>query len=200
MFTIPKLKYQLNALEPVMSKETLEYHYGKHHQAYVDNLNKLIEGTEFAEMSLEDIIKKAEPGPIFNNSAQAYNHSFYWQCLAAPKGDSNAPTGKLALAIDEAFGDFATFKSQFSELASKHFGSGWAWLFVGKSGKLEMLAMHDAGTPVQNGLKPILTVDVWEHAYYLDYRNKRPDYVAAIWQIIDWDFVESQLTAAQSTS
>ena len=183
-----------------MSQETLEYHYGKHHQAYIDNLNGLIAGTDLAELPIEEIIVKAEPGPIFNNSAQAYNHSFYWQCLTTPQGEGNAPSGKLAQAIDEAFTDFATFKAQFSELASKHFGSGWAWLVVGKSGKLEMIAMHDAGTPIQDGIKPLLTRDVWEHAYYIDYRNKRPDYLAAIWQIIDWQFVESQYDATATSS
>jgi Fe-Mn family superoxide dismutase len=183
-----------------MSQETIEYHYGKHHQAYIDNLNGLIEGTDLAGLPIEEVIVKAEPGPIFNNSAQVYNHSFYWQCLTTPQGEDNAPSGKLAQAIDEAFTDFATFKAQFSEMASKHFGSGWAWLFVGKSGKLEMLAMHDAGTPIQDGLKPLLAVDVWEHAYYIDYRNKRPDYLAAIWQIIDWKFVESQYDTAAPKS
>jgi len=195
IFVLPKLPYELDALEPVLSKETLEYHYGKHHAAYITNLNGLIDGSDFANMPIEDIIARAD-GPMFNNSAQAYNHTFYWDGMKPPTGDKdNLPTGQVADALKEAFGDFEKFKAAFSEVGAKHFGSGWAWLLKNKSGKLEIKGMHDADTPVKDGDTPLLALDVWEHAYYIDYRNKRPDYIAAFWQLINWQFVENQLLA-----
>lgn len=194
-FVLPELPYALDALEPVLSKETLEYHYGKHHAAYVTNLNGLIEGTDFANMPVEDIVARAD-GPMFNNAAQAYNHTFYWYGMKPPTGDAeNAPTDQVAQALNEAFGSFEAFKTQFSELGAKHFGSGWAWLLKNKDGKLEVKGMHDADTPVKDGDTPLLALDVWEHAYYIDYRNKRPDYISAFWRLVNWQFVESQLLA-----
>lgn len=194
-FILPKLPYELDGLEPVLSKETLEYHYGKHHAAYINNLNGLIEGTDFVNMPIEDIVARAEQGPLFNNAAQSYNHTFYWYGMAPKKSDTNLPTDQVEQAINEAFGDFESFKTQFSEIAMKHFGSGWAWLLKNKDGRLEMKGMHDADTPIKDADTPLLALDVWEHAYYIDYRNKRPDYISAFWQLIDWQFVEKQLLA-----
>lgn len=192
-FILPKLPYALDALEPVLSKETLEYHYGKHHAAYITNLNGLIENTDFANMPIEDIVARAD-GPVFNNAAQAFNHTFYWGGMKPPTGDKdNLPTGQIADALKESFGDFEAFKTQFSEIGTKHFGSGWAWLLKNKSGKLEIKGMHDADTPVKDDDTPLLALDVWEHAYYIDYRNKRPDYISAFWQLVNWQFVEQQL-------
>lgn len=171
---LPKLPYALDALQPIISKETLEYHYGKHHKAYVDNLNKLIPGTEFENMSLEDTIKKSSGG-IFNNAAQVWNHTFYWHCLT-PKS-SGEPQGKLADAIKKTFGSFEEFKKLFSETAVKTFGSGWAWLTKNAKGELEVISTSNAGTPMTQDKKALLTCDVWEHAYYIDYRNARPTYV-----------------------
>lgn len=194
-FILPELPYSLDGLEPVLSKETLEYHYGKHHAAYVNNLNGLIADTDFVNMPIEDIISRADVGPMFNNSAQAYNHTFYWYGMAPVKGGVNIPSDHIGQAINESFGDFESFKTQFSEIAAKHFGSGWAWLLKDKDGKLAMKGMHDADTPVKDGDTPLLALDVWEHAYYVDYRNKRPDYITAFWQLVNWDFVEKQLLA-----
>lgn len=188
-FTLPPLPYEMNALEPYISKETLEYHYGKHHLAYVNNLNNLIPNTEFAQLSLEDIIKKSS-GPIFNNAAQVWNHTFYWHCLT-PKG-KGAPSGKLKDAINATFGSFEAFKEAFSKLAVATFGSGWAWLVKTPDGKLALKSTSNAGTPMTDGDKALLTCDVWEHAYYIDYRNLRPKYVEQFWNIVNWDFVESQ--------
>lgn len=194
-FILPALPYDLDALEPILSKETLEYHYGKHHAAYITNLNGLIDGTDFANMPIEDIISRST-GPMFNNSAQAYNHTFYWEGMKPQTGDKdNLPTGQVADAITDTFGSFEAFKTQFSEVGAKHFGSGWAWLLRNKTGKLEIKGMHDADTPVKDGDTPLLSLDVWEHAYYIDYRNKRPDYIAAFWQLVNWQFVEKQLLA-----
>jgi Fe-Mn family superoxide dismutase len=187
---LPKLPFAMDALAPVISKETLEYHYGKHHQAYVTNLNKLIPGTEFEKASLEDIIKKAGGG-IFNNAAQVYNHTFYWNCLS-PSGGGE-PSGKLAEAIDKNFGSFAEFKKQFTQSAATNFGSGWTWLVKDKDGKLKIENTSNAGNPLKDGKKPLLTVDVWEHAYYIDYRNARPTYLEKIWDIFNWDFVAKNL-------
>ena len=197
-FILPELPYSLDGLEPVLSKETLEYHYAKHHAAYINNLNGLIVGTDFENMPIEDIVARAD-GPMFNNSAQAYNHTFYWYGMKPPvAGDeSNLPTDHIGQAINEAFGDFAAFKTQFSEIAAKHFGSGWAWLLKNSDGKLEMKGMHDANTPIKDGDTPLLALDVWEHAYYVDYRNKRPDYITAFWQLVNWNFVEKQLLAPE---
>lgn len=189
-FTLPKLPYAMDALEPHISKETLEYHYGKHHQAYVNNLNKLIPETEFESMQLEEIIKAATGG-IFNNAAQVWNHTFYWHCLS-PNGGGN-PQGKLAEAINKHFGSFSTFKEQFSQTAATTFGSGWAWLVQDAAGALKIVSTSNAGTPMTEGLTALLTCDVWEHAYYIDYRNARPDYIAAFWSLVNWDFVSENL-------
>jgi Fe-Mn family superoxide dismutase len=183
---LPKLPYEMNALQPYISQETLEYHYGKHHKAYVDNLNKLIPGTEFENMSLEDIIKKSSGG-IFNNAAQIWNHTFYWHCLS-PKS-AGEPSGKLADAIKKKFGSFDEFKKQFSQLAITTFGSGWGWLAKNAQGEIELISTSNAGTPMTQGKTALLTCDVWEHAYYLDYRNARATYVDNFWKIVNWDFV-----------
>ncbi len=189
---LPELPYALDALQPHISQETLEYHYGKHHQTYVTNLNNLINGTEFANLSLEDIICKASGG-IFNNAAQVWNHSFYWNCLS-PNG-GGAPTGALAAAIDEAFGSLDVFKEKFSQTAITTFGSGWGWLVKNSNGKLELVSTSNAGNPMTNGQAPLLTCDVWEHAYYIDYRNARPKYVESFWSLVNWDFVAEQFGA-----
>jgi len=184
---LPPLPYAQDALEPVISAETISYHYGKHHQTYVTKLNGLIPGTEFENMSLEDTIRKSDGG-VFNNAAQIWNHTFYWNCLRSPR-DDNAPSGALADAIDKAFGSFDAFKEQFATNAANNFGSGWTWLVRKADGGLAIANTSNAGTPLTSDAKPLLTVDVWEHAYYIDYRNARPDYVAALWQLINWDFV-----------
>lgn len=187
---LPALPYANNALEPVISQETIEYHYGKHHQTYVTNLNNLIPGTEFENMSLEDIVKKSSGG-VFNNSAQVWNHTFYWNCLRAP-ADDNAPSGALADAINAAFGSFDEFKKKFSTSAATNFGSGWTWLVKNADGSVELLNTSNAGSALtEAGKTALLTVDVWEHAYYVDYRNARPKYLEALWQCINWDFVAS---------
>lgn len=187
---LPDLPYSNDALEPVISKETIEYHYGKHHQTYVTNLNKLIVGTEFENLPLEEIIKKSSGG-IFNNAAQVFNHTFYWNSLAPQAGGE--PTGKLAEAINEAFGSFAQFKEKFSATAVGTFGSGWAWLVKNAAGKLEIISTSNAGTPMTEGKTALLTCDVWEHAYYIDYRNGRAGYVDKFWDLVNWDFVASNL-------
>jgi len=182
---LPELPYAKNALAPHISAETLEYHYGKHHAAYVANLNKLIAGTEFAESSLEDIVKKASGG-LFNNAAQVWNHSFYWNCLS-PKGGGE-PSGALADAIAKSFGSFASFKEKLTNAAITQFGSGWAWLVRNGDGSLAIEQTSNAGTPLKDGKKSVLTVDVWEHAYYIDYRNARPAYLEAFWKLVNWSF------------
>ena len=187
---LPPLPFKDDALEPVISKEPLDYHHGKHHQAYVTNLNKLIEGTEFEAMTLEEIIKKSSGG-VFNNAAQVFNHTFYWNCLS-PEGGGE-PEGDLAQAIDEAFGSFDEFKEKFSATAVGTFGSGWAWLVKDQDGKLEIISTGNAGTPLTEDKPPLLTCDVWEHAYYIDYRNARPAYVGKFWDLVNWDFVASNL-------
>ena len=183
--TLPELPYRMDALAPHISRETLEYHYGKHHRAYVNNLNQLIAGTPFAKKTLDEIIIDSE-GKIFNNAAQIWNHTFYFNCLS-PQGGQ--PTGDLALAIDAAFGSFDAFKEQFTQTALATFGSGWAWLVQDNQGKLSIISTSNADTPMKKGLTALLTCDVWEHAYYIDYRNVRPDYVLAFWQVVNWDFV-----------
>lgn len=189
-FELPHLPYGLEELEPHISKETLQYHHGKHHKAYVDKLNAAIEGTEYADMSLEDIIKKSSGG-VFNNAAQIWNHTFYFNGFK-PKGGGE-PEGALADAIKEAFGSFADFKEKFTQAAATLFGSGWAWLVKSKEGKLEIVCTKDAGNPMTDGHTPLLTCDVWEHAYYIDVRNARPEYIKNFWEIINWDFVAKQL-------
>ena len=182
---LPELPYAMDALEPHISRETLEYHYGKHHKTYVDNLNKLIPGTEFEKLSLEEIIKKSSGG-IFNNAAQIWNHSFYWNCLS-PKGGE--PGGDLGDAIKKSFGSIDEFKQKFSQTAITTFGSGWGWLVKNAAGDLEIISTSNAGCPLTEGKTPLLTCDVWEHAYYIDYRNARPKYVETFWKIVNWDFV-----------
>lgn len=187
---LPELPFPKDSLSPHISAETLEYHYGKHHQAYVTNLNKLIAGTEFESMPLEEIIVKADKG-IFNSAAQVFNHTFYWNCLSRNGGGE--PTGALADAIVAAFGSFADFKEQFTKAAATQFGSGWAWLVRQEDGSLAIKATANAGNPLTFGCKPLMTVDVWEHAYYVDYRNARPAYLEAFWKIVNWEFVASNL-------
>lgn len=187
-FKLPDLPYAKDALDPYISKETIEYHYDKHHRAYVDKLNKLIEGTAFEKRSLEEIIRESKVGDIFNNAAQSWNHTFYWQCMS-PNG-RKYPSGKLALAIKEYFGSIEKFKELFANAANKHFASGWAWLVKNKAEKLEILSATNADNPMMDDKKPLLTCDVWEHAYYIDTRNDRPKYVNNFWQVINWDFVE----------
>jgi Fe-Mn family superoxide dismutase len=185
---LPALPYEKNALEPVISAETIEYHYGKHHQTYVNNLNNLIPGTEFEAMSLEDIVTTSSGG-IFNNAAQVWNHSFYWNCLS-PNGGGE-PSGALAEAINAKFGSFDAFKEAFSKSAATNFGSGWTWLVKTADGGVDIHNTSNAGNPLTEDLTPLMTVDVWEHAYYVDYRNARPKYLEAIWGKINWDFVAS---------
>ncbi|MFZ4412564.1 MAG: superoxide dismutase [Bacteroidales bacterium] len=189
-FELPKLPYAMDALEPFISKQTIEFHYGKHHQAYVNNLNNLAPGTEFENASLDDIVKKASGG-IFNNGAQIWNHTFYWNCLK-PNG-GGLPSGKLSDAINASFGSFEEFKQKFSAAAATLFGSGWAWLVKNNDGSLAIVQESNAGNPLRNGLTPLLTCDVWEHAYYIDQQNKRPDYIAAFWNLVDWDAVSGRL-------
>ena len=186
-FELPALPYEKNALEPHISQETLEYHYGKHHNTYVTKLNGLIEGTDNANKSLEDIIKSAS-GPLFNNAAQVWNHTFYWHCLS-PNGGGE-PTGAAKEAIEKAFGSFEDFKKEFNDKAANNFGSGWTWLVKNTDGSLEIVNTDDADTPIAHdkGQTPLFTVDVWEHAYYVDYRNARPKYLESIWNLINWDF------------
>ncbi len=184
---LPELPYPRTALAPLMSEETLNYHYGKHHNAYVVNLNKLVPGTEFENATLEDIIRKATGG-IFNNGAQVWNHTFFWHCLT-PNGPK-APSGKLAEAINTHFGSFDEFKIKFAEAATTQFGSGWAWLVKTKEGKLAIEKTPNADNPLRDGKMPLLTCDVWEHAYYIDFRNARPDYVTNFWNLVNWKFVE----------
>ena len=187
---LPELPYAKEALVPRISAETLEYHHDKHHRAYVDNLNKLIAGTEFEKIALEDIIEKASGG-IFNNAAQVWNHTFYWNCLS-PKG-GGTPSGAVASAIEKDFGSFAEFKDRFRNAAVTLFGSGWAWLVKNPGGSLAVEATSNAGNPLTQGKEPLLTCDVWEHAYYIDYRNARAKYVEAFWDLVNWEFVRSNL-------
>ncbi len=186
--TLPDLPYSMDALEPHISRETLEYHYGKHHNAYVTNLNGMIEGTDLEGASLEDIIRRSSGG-MFNNAAQVWNHTFYWHCLSPNGGGS--PGGELGAAIDKAFGSFDAFKTEFSDKAVKLFGSGWAWLVKRPDGSLAISQTSNAETPLTGQDTPLLTCDVWEHAYYIDYRNARPKYVEAFWNLVNWDFVSA---------
>lgn len=183
--TLPALPYAMDALAPHISKETLEFHYGKHHATYVTNLNNLIKGTEFAESSLEDIVKKSTGG-VFNNAAQVWNHTFYWNGLS-PNGGGE-PTGALAQAINAKYGSFAAFKDAFTKSATTNFGSGWTWLVKKADGSVDIVNTSNAATPLTTGDKPLLTCDVWEHAYYVDYRNARPKYLEAFWALVNWEF------------
>lgn len=189
---LPQLPYALDALTPHLSQETLEYHYGKHHQTYITNLNNLIKGTEFEHASLEDIVKKASGG-IFNNAAQIWNHTFYWLGLT-PDG-SGQPDGLLAEAIEAGWGSFDAFKEAFNQVAATTFGSGWAWLVKKADGTLELASTSNAATPLTGDATPLLTCDVWEHAYYIDYRNSRPNYLSGFWHIVNWDEVARRFSA-----
>jgi len=189
---LPPLPYEQDALEPHISQETLEYHYGKHHNTYVVKLNGLIEGTPDADKSLEEIVTSSSGG-IFNNAAQIWNHTFYWNCLS-PNG-GGAPSGALASAIDSNFGSFDEFKAKFTDSAVNNFGSSWTWLVQNADGGLAIVNTSNAGTPLTDvGVTPLLTVDLWEHAYYIDYRNLRPKYMEAFWALVNWDFVEANLS------
>lgn len=192
-FELPALPYAINALEPHISQETLEYHHGKHHNAYVVTLNNLVPGTEFEGKSLEEIIKTSSGG-IFNNAAQIWNHTFYWHCLS-PNGGSE-PTGTLADAINKAFGSFAEFKDAFTKSAIGNFGSSWTWLVRKADGSLAIVNTSNAGCPLtEAGTTPLLTVDLWEHAYYIDFRNLRPKYIETFWILVNWEFVAKNLAA-----
>ncbi|MBL0027609.1 MAG: superoxide dismutase [Fe] [Rhodanobacteraceae bacterium] len=187
---LPALPYARDALAPHISAETIDFHYGKHHQTYVTNLNNQIKGTEFESLSLEEIIRKSSGG-MFNNAAQVWNHTFYWNCLK-PNGGGE-PTGKLADAINAAFGSFAQFKEQFTNTALTTFGSGWAWLVQRADGSLGLVSTSNAATPLTGTDRALLTCDVWEHAYYVDYRNARAKYVEAFWNLVNWDHVAAQM-------
>jgi Fe-Mn family superoxide dismutase len=189
---LPALPYARDALAPVISQETIEFHYGKHHHTYVTNLNNLIPGTEYEAMSLEDIIMKSSGG-VFNNAAQVWNHTFYWNCLS-PNGGGE-PSGPLGAAISAKYGSFGEFKKQFSQSAATNFGSGWTWLVKNADGSVEIMNTANAGTPMTSGKQALLTVDVWEHAYYVDYRNARVKYLEEIWKIIDWSAVGARYAA-----
>lgn len=192
-FELPKLPYALNALEPYISEETLHYHYGKHHQAYVNKLNELTKDNEYAHLSLEDVILKSKSGPIFNNAAQVWNHTFYWHCMT-PNG-GGMPQGKLLEAINKSFGSFEEFRTKFNQAATGQFGSGWAWLTKTTNSDLEIFSTSNANTPMTENKLAILTCDVWEHAYYIDTRNDRAKYVENFWNVVNWGFVEQQFNA-----
>ncbi|WP_374420783.1 superoxide dismutase [Chromobacterium sp.] len=185
---LPELPYALDALAPHISKETLEFHYGKHHQTYITNLNNLIKGTEFENASLEEIVKKSSGG-IFNNAAQVWNHTFYWLGFAPNTGEERKPSGALADAINAKWGSYDEFKKAFTQTAIGTFGSGWAWLVKNNDGSLDLVSTSNAATPLTTDKKPLLTCDVWEHAYYIDYRNSRPNYLDSFWKLVNWDFV-----------
>ena len=190
MIELKKLPYEYNALEPQISALTVETHYTKHHQGYANKLNAAIAGGGFADKSLEEIIMNSEGG-IFNNAAQVWNHTFYWEGFSA--NPTPQPSGKLAELINESFGSFEKFKEDFSDFAGFLFGSGWAWLVIDKSGKLVITGTRNANTPITEDLKPLLTCDVWEHAYYLDYKNLRPNYIKNFWELVDWKLIEERL-------
>lgn len=191
---LPALPYAQDALEPHISAETLSYHHGKHHATYVDKLNKAIVDTEYEDKSLEDIILSADGG-IFNNAAQIWNHSFYWHCMSPDGGGE--PGDPIAQIIERDFGSQDDFKQQFSDAAATLFGSGWTWLVLQKDGKLAIKNTSNADTPVREGITPLLTCDVWEHAYYLDYQNSRPNYLKAFWELVDWEFVNKLYAVAE---
>jgi superoxide dismutase, Fe-Mn family len=192
--TLPPLPYPEDALAPHMSAETLSFHHGKHHKKYVETANKLIAGTEFEKMPIEDIIRRAS-GKVFNNVAQAWNHEFFWQCLTPDKG--KGPGDALGKALRQSFGSVDEFKSAFTKTAVETFGSGWAWLIRDRDGTLKIVSTSNADTPVRSGQTPLLTCDVWEHAYYIDYRNERPKFLEHFWQIANWDFVARNVDGAR---
>ncbi len=195
-FQQPELPYALGALEPFISETQMSFHYGKHHAAYFKNLNGLVEGKPQAALPLRQLVVESEGG-VFNNAAQAWNHSFFWNCMTA-SGGGGQPSGDLSTAIRRDFGSFEAFREAFSKAAATLFGSGWAWLAAGAGGKLEILALSNAGTPLKEGKEPLLTIDVWEHAYYLDYKNERPRFVEGFWDVVNWEFVAQNLQAATS--
>ncbi len=188
-FSLPELPYAHNALEPIISEKTISFHYGKHHLTYVNNLNAMVEGTEFETSDLDTIVKKSD-GPIFNNAAQIWNHNFYFLSLTPTKG--SVPSQELEKAIVSTFGSLDEFKSEFNKAAISVFGAGWAWLVKDADGKLSIVKESNAGNPITRGLTPLLTFDVWEHAYYIDFQNRRADYVAALWDLVDWNVVSSR--------
>lgn len=189
-FTLPELPYAKTALAPYMSEETFNFHHGKHHNAYVTNLNNLVPGTKYENMSLEEIIMSSEGG-VFNNAAQIWNHTFFWNCLAPNAG--GAPTGKIAELINKKWGNYETFQAEFAKSAASNFGSGWTWLVQNANGEVEIFNTSNAGCPLTSKLNPLLTIDVWEHAYYIDYRNARPDFIKNFWAIVNWDFANKNL-------
>lgn len=192
MIQMPQLPYAPNALEPVISEQTINFHYSKHLQNYVNTLNNLIKGTELEGKSVEEIVKVAPEGPVFNNAGQTLNHTLYFIQFKSPVS-GNVPQGKIAEAINASFGDFETFKKEFTQAAVSLFGSGWAWLSQDQSGKLVITKEPNGGNPLRSGLNPLMGIDVWEHAYYLDYQNRRPDHIAAVWDIIDWEVVGKRM-------
>ena len=189
---MPQLPYAPNALEPVISEQTINFHYGKHLQNYVNTLNNLIKGTELEGKSVEEIVKVAPEGPVFNNAGQTLNHTLYFIQFKSPVSE-NVPQGKIAEAINSSFGDFETFKKEFTQAAVSLFGSGWAWLSQDQNGKLVITKEPNGSNPLRSGLNPLMCIDVWEHAYYLDYQNRRPDHIAAVWDIIDWGVVGKRM-------
>ena len=192
-FQQPELPYAISALQPFLSELQMSYHYGKHHAAYFKNLNALVDGKPQAQLPLRQLVVESQGG-VFNNAAQAWNHSFFWNCMS-PSGGGGQPSGDLLTAIRRDFGSFEAFKEAFSKAAATLFGSGWAWLAAGADGKLEILALSNAGTPLKEGKEPLLTLDVWEHAYYLDYKNERPRFVEGFWGVVNWSFVAQNLRA-----
>jgi superoxide dismutase, Fe-Mn family len=196
-YKLPDLPYADNALEPHISAETLKYHHGKHHASYVDKLNKQLEDSDFESATLEEIIRHAN-GDLFNNGAQVWNHSFYWNCLS-PEGGGK-PQSELAGAIDDDFVNFESFKAEFKKAATSNFGSGWTWLVLTPPGRLEIVNTDDADNPLRGGRQPLLACDVWEHAYYIDYRNARPDYIEAFWKLVNWDFVAANFLSSDSAN
>ena len=189
---MPQLPYAPNALEPIISEQTINFHYGKHLQNYVNTLNNLIKGTELEGKSVEEIVKVAPEDPVFNNAGQVLNHTLYFIQFKSPVS-GNVPQGKIAEAINASFGDFETFKKEFTQASVSLFGSGWAWLSQDQSGKLVITKEPNGGNPLRSGLNPLMGIDVWEHAYYLDYQNRRPDHIAAVWDIIDWEVVGKRM-------
>lgn len=190
---LPELPYSKEALQPHISAETLEYHHGKHHKAYVTKLNELIKGTEFENMTVEEIIKKSQ-GPLFNQAAQHWNHTFFWYCLAPNAGGN--PTGKISELINQKYGDFEKFKDEFSKMALNNFGSGWTWVVQTEDGGIDIMNTGNADTPLKHGRKALLTIDVWEHAYYIDYRNVRADFIKNFWNLVNWNFVNQNISNA----
>lgn len=191
-FKQPELPYALNALSPFVSEEQMSFHYGKHHAAYFTNLNGLVDGKPESELPLKEVVVNAS-GPVFNNAAQAWNHSFFWHCMSSSGGKT--PKGELLNRIERDFGGFDPFKEQFSTAAAKLFGSGWAWLAADADGKLEIMPLSNADTPLKYGKEPILTLDVWEHAYYIDYRNLRPKFIEGFWDVVNWEFASANLVS-----